>query len=91
MASSASNPGSPTCPHNYDAQYGTIGFLDLDDGQARRFGPAHHRQRDRALRLGRRFALAAALTRESWPNPVGVASIIRSLGQMTARQTSRIT
>ena len=29
------NPGSPTYPHNYDTQYGTIGFLELDDGQAR--------------------------------------------------------
>ncbi len=28
------NPGSPTYPHNYDTQYGTIGFLDLDDGEA---------------------------------------------------------
>lgn len=28
------NPGSPTYPHNYDTQYGTIGFLDLHDGQA---------------------------------------------------------
>ena len=28
------NPGSPTYPHNYDTQYGTIGFLDLDDGNA---------------------------------------------------------
>ena len=28
------NPGSPTYPHNYDTQYGTIGFLDLDDGKA---------------------------------------------------------
>ena len=28
------NPGSPTYPHNYDTQYGTIGFLELDDGQA---------------------------------------------------------
>ena len=24
------NPGSPTYPHNYDTQYGTIGFLDID-------------------------------------------------------------
>lgn len=29
------NPGSPTYPHNYDTQYGTIGFLDLSDGEAR--------------------------------------------------------
>ena len=29
------NPGSPTYPHNYDTQYGTIGFLELDDGEAR--------------------------------------------------------
>jgi predicted phosphodiesterase len=28
------NPGSPTYPHNYDTQYGTIGFLDVDDGKA---------------------------------------------------------
>ena len=28
------NPGSPTYPHNYDTQYGTIGFLDLDNGKA---------------------------------------------------------
>ena len=28
------NPGSPTYPHNYDTQYGTIGFLDLDAGEA---------------------------------------------------------
>ena len=28
------NPGSPTYPHNYDTQYGTIGFLELDAGQA---------------------------------------------------------
>ncbi len=28
------NPGSPTYPHNYDTQYGTIGFLDLNDGEA---------------------------------------------------------
>ena len=27
------NPGSPTYPHNYDTQYGTIGFLNLDKGQ----------------------------------------------------------
>lgn len=24
------NPGSPTYPHNYDTQYGTIGFLTID-------------------------------------------------------------
>lgn len=24
------NPGSPTYPHNYDTQYGTIGFLNID-------------------------------------------------------------
>ena len=29
------NPGSPTYPHNYDTQYGTIGFLELDHGRAR--------------------------------------------------------
>lgn len=28
------NPGSPTYPHNYDTQYGTIGFLNLDEGSA---------------------------------------------------------
>ena len=28
------NPGSPTYPHNYDTQYGTIGFLELEDGKA---------------------------------------------------------
>ncbi len=28
------NPGSPTYPHNYDTQYGTIGFLDLAEGVA---------------------------------------------------------
>lgn len=28
------NPGSPTYPHNYDTQYGTLGFLNLDDGVA---------------------------------------------------------
>jgi putative phosphoesterase len=28
------NPGSPTYPHNYDTQFGTIGFLDLDEGKA---------------------------------------------------------
>ena len=28
------NPGSPTYPHNYDTQFGTIGFLELDDGRA---------------------------------------------------------
>lgn len=29
------NPGSPTYPHNYDTQFGTIGFLELVDGEAR--------------------------------------------------------
>ena len=29
------NPGSATYPHNYDTQYGTIGFLELEDGAAR--------------------------------------------------------
>ena len=29
------NPGSPTYPHNYDTQYGTLGFLELDDGDAK--------------------------------------------------------
>ncbi len=29
------NPGSPTYPHNYDTQYGTIGFLELDAGKAK--------------------------------------------------------
>ncbi|MDE0038383.1 MAG: YfcE family phosphodiesterase [Gammaproteobacteria bacterium] len=28
------NPGSPTYPHNYDTQYGTIGFLDVDGDRA---------------------------------------------------------
>ena len=28
------NPGSPTYPHNYDTQYGTIGFLDIDNDRA---------------------------------------------------------
>jgi hypothetical protein len=28
------NPGSATYPHNYDTQYGTIGFLELDKGKA---------------------------------------------------------
>ena len=28
------NPGSPTYPHNYDTQLGTIGFLELDDQHA---------------------------------------------------------
>lgn len=28
------NPGSPTYPHNYDTQYGTIGFLDINGGNA---------------------------------------------------------
>ena len=26
------NPGSPTYPHNYDTQFGTLGFLELADG-----------------------------------------------------------
>jgi putative phosphoesterase len=28
------NPGSPTYPHHYNTQYGTIGFLDVADGRA---------------------------------------------------------
>ena len=28
------NPGSATYPHNYDTQFGTIGFLELADGKA---------------------------------------------------------
>ncbi|MDH4145687.1 MAG: YfcE family phosphodiesterase [Acidimicrobiia bacterium] len=28
------NPGSPTLPHNLNTQMGTIGFLDIDAGQA---------------------------------------------------------
>lgn len=28
------NPGSALYPHNYDTQYGTIGYLDLADGKA---------------------------------------------------------
>ena len=28
------NPGSPTYPHNYDTQFGTIGFLELENGKA---------------------------------------------------------
>ncbi|MEM7017602.1 MAG: metallophosphoesterase family protein [Pseudomonadota bacterium] len=28
------NPGSPTYPHNYNTQLGTIGFLELDNGKA---------------------------------------------------------
>ena len=28
------NPGSPTYPHNYDTQYGTIGFLHIDGDRA---------------------------------------------------------
>lgn len=28
------NPGSPTYPHNYDTQYGTIGFLDIEARRA---------------------------------------------------------
>lgn len=27
------NPGSPTYPHNYSVQRGTIGFLDIHEGQ----------------------------------------------------------
>ncbi|MCP3854774.1 MAG: metallophosphoesterase family protein [Actinomycetia bacterium] len=27
------NPGSPTYPHNLTVQYGTVGFLDIADGQ----------------------------------------------------------
>lgn len=27
------NPGSPTFPHNLNTQLGTVGFLDIDDGQ----------------------------------------------------------
>ncbi len=26
------NPGSPTYPHNYDTELGTIGFLDIESG-----------------------------------------------------------
>lgn len=29
------NPGSPTYPHNYDTQYGTLGFLEIEDLEAR--------------------------------------------------------
>ena len=29
------NPGSPTYPNQYKLQYGTIGFLELDAGEAR--------------------------------------------------------
>ena len=29
------NPGSPTYPHNYDTQYGTIGFLEIDASEAK--------------------------------------------------------
>lgn len=29
------NPGSPTYPHNYDTQYGTIGFLEIDGRESR--------------------------------------------------------
>lgn len=29
------NPGSALYPHNYNTQYGTIGFLDLDAGEAK--------------------------------------------------------
>ena len=28
------NPGSPTYPHNYDTQYGTIGFLEVEGDRA---------------------------------------------------------
>ena len=28
------NPGSPTYPHNYDTQYGTIGFLEIAGDRA---------------------------------------------------------
>lgn len=28
------NPGSPTYPHNYDTQFGTLGYLRIEDGQA---------------------------------------------------------
>ena len=28
------NPGSPTYPHNYDTQYGTLGFLTIENQQA---------------------------------------------------------
>ena len=28
------NPGSPTYPHNYNTQYGTIGFLEVDGDRA---------------------------------------------------------
>lgn len=28
------NPGSPTYPHGLNVQFGTIGFLDIEDGQA---------------------------------------------------------
>ena len=28
------NPGSALYPHNYDTQFGTIGYLDLDSGKA---------------------------------------------------------
>ena len=29
------NPGSPTYPHNYDTELGTIGFLEIDNGVPR--------------------------------------------------------
>ena len=29
------NPGSPTYPHNYDTDLGTIGFLEIEDGVPR--------------------------------------------------------
>ncbi len=28
------NPGSPTYPHNYDTQFGTVGFLEIENGAA---------------------------------------------------------
>ena len=28
------NPGSPTYPHNYDTQFGTLGFLTIEEGRA---------------------------------------------------------
>ena len=28
------NPGSPTYPHNYDTQFGTLGFLTIENQQA---------------------------------------------------------
>jgi predicted phosphodiesterase len=32
------NPGSPTYPHNYDTQFGTIGYLTIHDGERCRPG-----------------------------------------------------